>query len=260
VEAVYVVAPPSSSGGSATPVLPVPRGFDYDLWLGPAPQAPFCHDRCLVDGTQNGIYHIYDYSLGFIGNWGAHPLDQVQWWADKSGRDIPVSYEGAGRIAEGGLFNCVIEWDVRCRYADGLPLRYMDFNTYAKQPEIPGTRSVRHRNAAIFVGSEGWVSLSYARVEMHPASLQKSVIGPSEVHLQRSDSHQLSWIEAVKTRKDPVGLIESAVRSDTISHLSDIAIRTGRKIQWDPVKETIVGDETARRLMSRPMRKPWKLT
>jgi len=259
VEAIYVVAPPSSSGGSATPVLPVPRGFDYDLWLGPAPMAPFCHDRCLVDGTQNGIYHIYDYSLGFIGNWGAHPLDQVQWWADNSGLNIPVSYEGSGRIAEDGLFNCVIEWDVRCRYSNGLPLRYMDFNTYTRHPEIPGTRNVRHRNAAIFVGTDGWVSLSYARVEMHPASLQTSVIGPNEVHLQRSDSHQLSWIEAVKTRKDPVGLIESAVRSDTISHLSNIAVRTGRKILWDPLKETIVGDEAARQLMSRPMRKPWKL-
>ncbi len=260
VEAIYVVAPPSSSGGAATPVLPVPPGFDYDLWLGPAPKAPFCHDRCLVDGTQNGIYHIYDYSLGFIGNWGAHPLDQVQWWADNSGLGIPASYEGVGRIAEVGLFNCVIEWDVRCRFTNGLPLRYMDFNTYAKHPEIPGTRNVRHRNAAIFVGTDGWVSLSYARVEMHPASLLTSVIGPNEIHLQRSESHQLSWIDAVKTRKDPVGLIESAVRSDTISHLSNISIRTGRRIHWDSVKETIVGDDGARELMSRPMRKPWKLT
>jgi hypothetical protein len=95
---------------------------------------------------------------------------------------------------------------------------------------------------------------------MHPASLPTSVIGPNEIHLQRSESHQLSWIDAVKTRKDPVGPIESAVRSDTISHLSNISIRTGRRIQWDSAKETIVGDDGARKLMSRPMRKPWKLT
>lgn len=257
VQAIYVVAPPSSSGGAATPVLPVPKGFDYDLWLGPAPTVPFCRDRCLVDGAQSGIYHIYDYSLGFIGNWGAHPMDQVQWWADCSGLDIPVTYEGAGKTAEVGLFNCAVQWDVRCQYANGLPLRYVDFETYTRSPEVPGMRNVKYRNAAIFVGSEGWVWLSYYLVDTHPAALKTSVIGPNEIHLPQSDSHQLGWIEAVKARKDPVSPIESAVRSDIICQLSNISIRTGRTIKWDPAREAIVGDNAARSLMRRPMRKPW---
>jgi hypothetical protein len=50
------------------------------------------------------------------------------------------------------------------------------------------------------------------------------------------------------------------VRSDLVSHLCDIAVRTGRTIHWDPVKETITGDEAARKMMFRQMRKPWKLS
>jgi len=87
-----------------------------------------------------------------------------------------------------------------------------------------------------------------------------SFIGPNEMHLPGTDSHWLNWIECVRTRKDPVSPVETAVRSDLVSHLSDICIRTGRRIRWDPVKETIVGDEVARRMMTRPMRKPWRLS
>ena len=94
VEEIYVWAPNGESGGSATPVLPVPEGFNYDLWLGPAPMAPFCHDRCLEQSARNGIFHIYDYAIGFIAGWGAHPVDMLQWWADNAGLEtIPVHYE-----------------------------------------------------------------------------------------------------------------------------------------------------------------------
>ena len=53
--------------------------------------------------------------------------------------------------------------------------------------------------------------------------------------------------------------IEPSVHSDTISHLGDIAVRTGRKIRWDPEKETIIGDEGAARMLNRAMRSPWRL-
>ena len=258
VKEIYAVCPESLTGGSPTPALPVPKGFDYDLWLGPAPDAPFCHDRCLAGKSRNGIFHTYDYAIGFLAGWGAHPLDQVQWWADHAGLTSPVIYEGVGKIACGGLFNCVTNWEVECRYENGLVMHFMDRETAQKKPEFPGIRD--RRDAATFVGTEGWISVSYFEVQAQPASLLDSVIGPNEIHLQRSDSHQLSWVESVKTRKDPVSPVESAVRSDLISHLSDICIRTGRAIRWDPLKETVVGDEAARKMMSRSMREPWVLS
>lgn len=260
LQAIYVNSPASIAGGVDDPVLPVPAELDYDLWLGPAPWAPFSAARCLTSG---GIFHIYDYAIGFIAGWAAHPLDQVQWWADNAGMGIPVSYEGTGALPDSGLYNCLTTWDVHCRYENGLPLRFMD-NVTSSTQDIPGMRGP---NAATFVGSDGWVSIGYGALETQPASLMSSVIGPDEIHLPRSNyavgeyvqAHHANWIDCVRNRRDPVGNIESAVRSDLISHLSDICVRVGRKIRWDPLAETIVNDDAACRMMSRAMRAPWGL-
>jgi len=277
VKEIYVVAPPSHSGGSATPALPVPKGWNYDLWLGPAPYAPFCADR-----TRKGaIFEIRDYSLGMIGNWGAHPLDQVQLWADHSGLGIPVTYEGTGKIAEGGLYNCAIEWNLRCTYENGLILRYMDSLTWravSAAPNVPKPMLGPGRpveNVALFVGTDGWVASAYEKVITEPVSMLTSEIGPDELHLPRHPvqegrippglnvwdgpvaAHALGWIEDLKAKRETVAGIETAVRSDLIAQLSDICIRIGRKIRWDPDRETIAGDSEAQKMMSVPMREPW---
>jgi hypothetical protein len=69
----------------------------------------------------------------------------------------------------------------------------------------------------------------------------------------------ISFAEAVKTRKQAGGNAEAAHRAATLLHLANIAIRTGRKIKYDPVKEQIAGDEEANRLINQPMRAPWHL-
>jgi len=263
VKEIYVVSPASVKGPVDDPVLPLPAELDYDLWLGPAPWAPFSKARCMTAGGANGIFHIYDYAIGFIAGWAAHPLDQVQWWADNTGFGIPVTYEGTGTLPDAGLFNCLIQWDVHCRYANGLPLRFMDNQTAQKQ-DIPG---IRDSNAATFVGTDGWVCVNYSEIRTEPASLRNEIIGPNERHLPAgavvgggyAEAHHANWTECIRTRRDPVGNIESAVRSDIVSHLSDIAVRTGRKIRWDPVKETIIGDEQATRMTTRAMRPPWRI-
>jgi hypothetical protein len=64
---------------------------------------------------------------------------------------------------------------------------------------------------------------------------------------------------AVKTRQKTGGSAEPAHRCATLLHLANIAIRMGRKINYDPVKEQIVGDDEANRLVNVPMRAPWHL-
>lgn len=255
VKSALVISPGSRQGGRATPVLPVPAGWDYDLWLGPAPEAPFCHDRCLVSGDPNGIFHIYDYAIGFMAGWAAHPLDLFQWWADHAGLTSPVHVEGTGSLPDSGLFDCVVRWDIRCRYDNGIELRFLDNVTAGQIGNLPG---LTQHNAATFIGEKGWVSVSYSELLTNPPTLKDSLIGPEELHLQNSPSHQRTWIEQVRRRQDPVSPIESAVRSDLISHLSDLCVRVGRPIRWDPVREAIVSDGTARKMMSRPMRAPWQ--
>ncbi len=68
-----------------------------------------------------------------------------------------------------------------------------------------------------------------------------------------------NFVESIKTRRPTINPLETAIRSDTISHLADIAVRLGRPIQWDPEHETIVGDLEATGMLRRPMRTSWTM-
>jgi len=92
-----------------------------------------------------------------------------------------------------------------------------------------------------------------------PKSLLETKIGPGDVHLPVSPRHDQNFIDAVKSRKPAISTIEDAVRSDIISHLCDIAIRTKSKVTWDPKKEAIVDNEAASRMLTRPTRAAWRL-
>jgi hypothetical protein len=233
LKAVHVIAPDGATGGNPAP-QPVPDGLDYDLWLGPAPVAPFCNDR--VFGI--GRWMIYDYALGFIAGWGAHPLDIAHWGYPH----IPVEYEGTGLIPTEGLFDTVVHWDVRGRYASGVEFTLK-----------PGG------DLTTFVGTAGWIAPSRGGISAEPKSLLSVKIKPDEIHLLQDTHHYRNFLNAVLTRTTPASDIDSAVQSDFMSHLGDIAIRTGRRIKWDPKAETILGDEQAARRLTRSMRSPWHL-
>ena len=233
IREIHVDAPAGSGGGSLDPV-PVPEGFNYDLWLGPAPESPYTVDRC----TSSGTYYVYDNSIGFLGGWGAHPLDVMHWGFPH----IPVEYEGTGVIPHSGLFNTVTTWNIRGRFADGTLFTFKD------GPDL-----------TTFVGEQGWVAASRAGIDAHPKSLLNVVIKPGEIHLLQQTNHYQDFVDCVASRRTPASTIDSAVQSDFVSHLSDIAIRTGRKILWDPQREEIVGDPIAAAMQTRPMRSPWAL-
>lgn len=238
ITSVEVVSPASSAGGSTVPI-PVPEGFDYDQWLGPAPWAPYTKDRC----TNSGAWFVSDYALGFIAGWGAHPLDVMLWALGDRPEGVPVEYEGTGTFPPQGLFDTATAWDVRGRFGDGAEFIFRG----------PG------ENLTVFTGERGKVSISRGWLRTEPESLQHETIGAVEIRLESSTHHQRNFIEAVRSRRPAISPIHSAVLSDTVSHLSDIAIRTGRRIIWDPVHEVIVGDPAASRYLHRPMRAPWTL-
>jgi predicted dehydrogenase len=259
VRQIYVWAPRGAEGGSPTPVLPVPDGFDYDMWLGPAPKAPFCKSRCIRGGGQNGIFHIYDYAIGFIAGWGAHPLDMMQWWADNAGmKEIPVHYEGTGRIPTEGLFNTLVTWDMTCTFANGIKMRFMDSETLAKMNPKPHP-GAQGGHGTLFVGTKGWVMVSRGGWKFSPKNLREKVKNPGSNRLKVSRDQIQNLVDCVLTREEPVDNLHSAVRSDIISHLCELCVRTGRPLTWDPKKETIVGNEDAAKRMARPLRAPWTL-
>jgi hypothetical protein len=239
-----------------TETAPVPADLDYETWVGPAPMKPYTKSRC----TEWGAYHIYDYALGFIAGWGAHPLDIAQWGLDMD-HTSPVSYEGTGEIPQGGLFDTVDNWDVSCRYANGVTLRFMCDRVARNVPGLMDDPKKRPYldHGTTFWGEGGWISVSRGFLYASPRELQKTSIREDETPVVRSASQGRNFVESMKTRRPTINPLESAIRSDTISHLSDIAIRLGRPIRWDPEKEEILGDAEATGKLDRPMREPWTL-
>ena len=148
--------------------MPVPEGFNYDLWLGPAPSAPYHEGRCLYRFRFN-----LDYSGGQVTNFGAHSNDAAQWalGMDASG---PVEIEDLGSEwpAPGCLYNTATKTAFRALYANGTEL--------ICRTETPGF-GVR------FEGTEGWVEYGYGGLKTNPESLKTSAIGPNEVRLAVSN-------------------------------------------------------------------------
>jgi len=257
VKELYVWCPHGHSGGSPTPVLPIPDGYDYNMWLGPAPGAPFCKDRAVPTGARNGIFHIYDYAIGFMAGWGAHPMDMLQWWADNAGmKTIPTRYEATGKLPTGGLFNTITNWDATCTYENGLKMRFMDDITARKVKPHEG---VFGGHGTSFVGSKGWVTVSRGGWKVSSEEIRRKAKDPGDKRLVVSRDQIHNLVDCIISRQQPVDDLHSAVRSDIICHLTDICIRRGRPITWDLAKETIVGDAEAVKMMSRPLRAPWTL-
>lgn len=236
--------------GSTEPAAP-PAGFDYDMWLGPAPEVPYTIDRCRREGS----FHIYDYSLGFIAGWGAHPLDIAQWGNDAD-HTSPVKYEAWGEIPERGLLNTVARWDAKCTYANGVEMRFM-CHRVARRHVTKYRKWSSH--GTTFFGSDGWVSVDRGGLHFSNPALADLRFRATDQRLYASRNHYQNFIDCVRTRRATVSPFEAAIRSDTISHLCDISIRRGRPIDWDPQREQILGDEPAARMLDRAMRAPWRM-
>jgi myo-inositol 2-dehydrogenase / D-chiro-inositol 1-dehydrogenase len=224
--------------GDATPA-PVPSDLDYDLWLGPAPFAPYTKDR-----THYTFRWIWDYSGGIITDWGAHLFDTAQ-WANDTERSGPVEVEAKGTFWEGGLFNTPKDYDVTYRYANGVTMTC-----------VPGNPSIK------FIGSEGWVGNTGWRGPLQASSpkIRDSVIGPDDIHLYTNpEGEHDDFLKCVKSRKDPYFPVDIGHRVSTVCHLANISLRLGRKLKWDPKGERFENDAEADRLLSRPMREPWTL-
>ena len=234
LKSLEVVSPSGQPGGNATPQR-VPAGFDYEMWQGPAVVRPYCDDRCV----KTGHWHITDYSTGFLGGWGAHPLDVLDWGLPRP--MVPVEYEGTGLIPKEGLFDTVMDWNVRCTYANGLNLTFKTGS-----------------DSTTFTGTDGWICIKRSGIEAEPASLITNFPTPDRFKTM-GRNHTRNFLDAIRGQATPESPIDCAIRTDLISHLSNIAVRTGRKIKWDPAKETIIGDAAAVKMMDRQLRKPWVL-
>lgn len=247
-----LVGVPGSWTCAKQPTEPVPPELNYDLWLGPAPVAPYCYQRCRPWTPKEGYsvwYCISDYCMGMIGNWGVHHLDIAQWG---NGTELsgPVEIEGKAEFPKDMLTDAATKWQVENRYANGVKLVHMDDGTAARHPQqVPG-----HGHGVLFQGSEGWVHVDRSKLDANPKSLLKLKPGPNDVRLFESNNHHANFIDAIKGRTKPAAPIDIACRTDTLCWLQQIAVKLGKPLRWDPEKEQFVGNDEANQLLDRPMR------
>jgi len=215
---------------------PVPEGFDYDMWLGPALWAPYNHQRCHYQ-----FRFLLDYSGGQMTNWGAHHLDIAQWGnqADNTG---PVEINGKGVFPKTGLFTTALKAEIEYTYANGVKMFLKSGGG--------GTR---------FEGTKGWIYVNRGKLEAEPKSLLDSVIGPNEIHLYKSNDHKQNFLDCVKSRKDPICTAEIGHRSASVCHLGNISMLLDKKLRWDPHKEQFINNDEANRMLWRPRRAPWRI-
>jgi predicted dehydrogenase len=259
-----LVGVPGSVPFPDQPIEPVPPELDYELWLGPAPMKPYSFERVRPythrpneSWTRNYStwYHISDYCIGFIGNWGIHHLDIAQ-WGHGSEDTGPIEIHGRGTFPTAGMADCALTWQVENRFADGVTVVHMDDET-SKQHSL---QKAGHGHGILFLGTEGWVHVDRSGLDAEPKSLLKAKLGANDTRLFKSDNHHGNFVDAVKGRCQPASPIDPSVRSDTIAWLDQIAIKLGRKLRWDPVKEDFVGDAEASAMLDRQMRPPWRLS
>jgi len=203
---------------------PIPDYLDWDMYVGPSPMKPYVSER--VGGAHR---RYWDYEGGGLSDMGQHYLDPVQWTYAKDDTS-PVEIEAVAPPADPEVTG-MWGW-VEMKYADGFTL-VLDSQEWGK----PYDRLEPRR-----------VSLA----DLNDADRQAIQTMPEPDEL-------VSFADAVKRRVQPGGHPEAAHRCATLLHLANIAIRTGRRIQYDPVAEQIVGDPEANRLVNPPMRAPWHL-
>jgi predicted dehydrogenase len=221
--------------------MPVPDGFDYGLWLGPAPDAPYHKDRCLYN-----FRFIYDYAGGQITNFGAHSIDIAQWGlgTDDTG-PVEVAHVYADFLPKGSLFDAATHTHFRCKYKSGVVL-----DCFTAEPSVRTT----------FYGTDGVVSIDnqgqnalVIPSKLAPAELAKSV------KYHSGGDHVRNFLDCVKSRSEPAAPVETGHRSATICHLGNIAINLRAKLKWDPEAQQFTGDgsEEANAQLDRQSREGW---
>ena len=237
------------------PAQPVPANLNYDMWLGPTPEAYYTEQRVHSQtdvASRPGWLRNENYCLGMITGWGAHHFDVAHWGMDQE-HGGPSKIEGRGEFPTNSIWNVHGKYDVHLTYPGDVQLRVSD--------EL--------QNGIKFIGDDGWIFV--ARDEAATASDPKSNT-PGKLHwLAASDpklldpegvkvkfsaslSHHKNWLECVKSRATPLSPASMAHYSNTACILSWIAMKTGRPLSWDTKAGHFVNDAAANALLSRPER------
>lgn len=228
---------PTGPTGGPFERKPLPLGFDFNMWQGPAAEAHYCPER-----THGSFRWWLEYSGGMLTDWGAHHNDIAHWalGMDDSG---PMSVAATG-VAPNPVgrycYNTYPEFDIEYRYPNDVTLRCTN----------------QGENGVMFEGTDGWIFVSRSRIGASNEAFLTAPLPANATKLYASDSHVQNFLDCMRNRKPPICTAEIGHRSATVCHLGNISLRLGgRYLEWDAKRERFTNDDEANHMLDRPNRK-----
>ncbi len=211
---------------------PVPKGFDWDLWLGPLPWRPF-------NGSAG--HALPGCFVGDV-NWSPHHYDIIQWTVNPDPTaPIEVEYEAVPGHPDGGI--------VHYRYQNGVVVH---------SQEYPG-EPVGGGGGACFVGTAGRIAVDREELVSYPARILREPPHPGGSRMQRVTSHSGNFLECIRSRRQTICHPETAVYTINAVLIGGIALILRRSLRWDPVRSEFPGDPEANRYLAYAPRAPWRI-
>ena len=249
---VTVYVPAGLRDGPFKPA-PVPEGFDWDYWLGQAPAAEYMKER-----THSTFRWWWDYSGGPVTDWGAHHNDIARWVIGLEGpRQVearPLTEPIPGGYTAPSEFEATLTW------GDGI--KQVVRTTVDDTPFGVAVRPDGQRNGVRIEGTNGWIWVNRSNINASDPEMLDTPLTDPAVKLEVSDDHMANFFNAVRDRKDPICPVEVGHRSAVVGHLIVVALRTGKKYEWDAAREEFTGENAAEgnSHLAREMRKPYDYT
>jgi predicted dehydrogenase len=224
--------------GSTEVIKPRPD-LDYNQWCGPGELLPFMqarHHRWWRGHTAFGG--------GVLMDWIGHHND-IAHWAIGMERSGPTRVSAEGwTFPQTNVYDTPHHYTIRCEYSSG----------------VTSSISSRNQEGLKIVGSDGWVFVRRGYIEASEPRWLQSDFHAGSFEAGRSVSHAEDFLAGVRSRRECIAPAEIGHRSITPGHLGYVSHAIGGPVNWDPERETIVGDEPAMKLLSAvSYRSPWKL-
>ncbi|MEZ6034794.1 MAG: Gfo/Idh/MocA family oxidoreductase [Planctomycetaceae bacterium] len=258
------------NGMDASPVIPaapVPAGLDWEFWLGPAPKVDYRALPEMREGYGGGVplysnchysfRNWHEYSGGKLTDWGAHHVD-IACWA------LGASDTGPSKITP-------VEFKLPVEYKDGYPTVQDQYNvatSFRIKVDMPNNVEMiitsDGDNGILFEGTEGRFFVSRGKIVGKPVEdLQEKPLPEDAIEKVYggpvSANHTANFTDAIKSRRQPISDVWSHNRMLEICHLSNIAMRLNRELNWDPTKREITGDDQANSFLSRENRQGYEI-
>jgi len=250
---------PGDPAGPEAPAMPIPTSLNYDMWLGSTSEVPYIEIG--VHPAQGygrpGWLRLEQYGAGMITGWGQHHFDSAAWGMDTE-LTGPRFIEAVAEFPRSGLWNVHGDFMVKAEYDNGIAMY----------------TSGGYPNGIRYEGTDGWIWVSrgdYTASASDPVAknasskaldasdpkILESVIGADEIQLQRSTEHHVNWLGAIQGSNELLSPAEIGHRACSVCLVSHVAMKLGRKLEWDAKSETFVNDTEANSHLSRPQRAPY---